>query len=174
MSDTTVENTPAVDMERLEALLVDISKAVTAAPEAPVVEDNSAEIIAKGADAIVEQSKQANEQLVKGLEALVAKIEGMEQRFAEFTEAMTAKIEKGLTDIAAEPVLSKSVKVEAEVAPADPAPVAPVLTKQDVLSKALAELPSAQGDRKAALLKGIAMLDTNYAPAEVAAELNLV
>lgn len=175
MSDTTTENVTPVDMERLEALLTDINKAVTAqAEQTAEIETTDAEVIAKGADAIVTATKEANEALVKSVADLNAKLDAMSERMNALVEAVTEKVEKGLEAVASQPVLSKAVKAEAEIAPADPAPVAaPALTRDDVLNKALTELKSAQGERKMALLKGIAMLDSNFAPAEVAAELNL-
>jgi len=173
MSDN-IEQT--VDMGRIEELLVDLNKSLAAQQEAAAEAeaDNSVEIIAKGADAIIEQNKEAVESLSKGLDAILAKLDSLEALAARMTD-LEAKLDKGLVDMAAVPAAPKSVIAEPEVAPADvqPEAVAVELTKGMIMDKALAELTTAVGDRKHQLLKGIARLDSNFSPAEVAADLNL-
>ena len=168
-----------VDLGRLEGLLDDISKSLKAQQEAAAgaEPDNSVEIIAKGADAIIEQSKEQNALIEKSMASLLEKIDALDAKIESMVAAVDTKIEKGLAEIAAVPAAPKAVTTaEAEPAPAevvvDAAPEAPI-TYDAVLNKALAELKTAEGDRKQALIKGIAKLDSNFAPADVAAELHL-
>jgi hypothetical protein len=178
MSDTNQN----VDLGRLEGLLTDLSKSLEAQQEAAAEAeaDNSVEIIAKGADAIIEQNKEQNALIEKAMTSLIEKIDALDAKIQSMVADVDAKIEKGLADIAAVPAAPKAVvTAEAEPAPAEveaveatadaPAPI----TYEAVLNKAIAELKTAQGDRKMALMKGIAKLDSNFAPADVAAELHL-
>lgn len=165
------------DLGRLEALLVDLNKSLQA--QQKDAEDNSVEIIAKGADQILEQNKTMIDALVKSLgevveriDALAGKIDALEGQ-NEKLEGLNEKIEKGFSDLASQPVAAKAVTVEPELAPAERVVEAPVVSRQEVLNKAMSELKVAEGDRRFALMKGIAMLDSHYSPAEVASDLNL-
>lgn len=172
MSDN-IEQT--VDMGRIEELLIDLNKSLDAQKEAAAEAevDNSVEIIAKGADAIIEQNKEAVESLSKGLEAILTKLDSIEAIAGRLTD-LEAKLDKSLVEIAAVPAAPKSVTVEPEASPADVQPeTATELTKGLIMDRALAELTTASGDRKHQLLKGISRLDSNFSPAEVAADLNL-
>lgn len=168
MSDTTDQTT---DLSRLEDLLVDLNKSLLAQQQTET-EDNSVEIIAKGADQILEQNKAMIEALVKGLEDMSARLDAFGAKI-ESLEGLDAKIEKGFSDLSSQPVAAKAVTTEPEIAPADRVAEAPVASRQDVLNKAMTELKVAEGDRRFALMKGIAMLDSHYSPAEVASDLNL-
>jgi replication fork clamp-binding protein CrfC len=159
------------DLSRLEDLLVDLNKSLQAQQQTET-EDNSAEIIAKGADQILEQNKAMIEALVKGLEDMSARLDAFGAKI-ESLEGLDAKIEKGFSDLSSQPVAAKAVTTEPELAPADRIAEAPVVSRQDVLNKAMTELKVAEGDRRFALMKGIAMLDSHYSPAEVASDLNL-
>lgn len=162
------ENTATVDLTRVENLLGDLVKSLN--EQQPVV-DNNAELIAKGADALVAEAKSANEAIIKSLDALHASLNALNDRLSAIetkASAVESKVEKSIATIEAQPVAPRSVQsVEAPVA------AVPSITKQQIIEKALVELPTAEGDRKMQLLSAIAKLDTNYAPAEIAAELNL-
>lgn len=162
MSDNTVELT------RVEELLGDLVKSLN---EQPTI-DPTTEAIAKGADALFAEAKASNENIAKSLEALASVVASISERIDALSETVHTKIEKSLTDIASQPQ-PRAVSVVPETAPNEA--VAPVvaLSKDDVLSKALTELKTANGERKLQLLNGVARLDSNFAPAEVAAELNL-
>jgi len=169
------------DLSRLEDLLVDLNKSLQAQQQTET-EDSSAEIIAKGADQILEQNKAMIEALVKGLEDMSARLDAFGDKIVslegigakiESLEGLDAKIEKGFSDLSSQPVAAKAVTAEPELAPADRIAEAPVVSRQDVLNKAMTELKVAEGDRRFALMKGIAMLDSHYSPAEVASDLNL-
>lgn len=173
MSENTEQT---VDMSRIEELLVDLNKSLNAQQEAAAEAevDNSVEIIAKGADAIIAQNKEAVEALTKGLDTVLEKLDSISTLIERMGE-LEAKLDKGLVDLAAVPAAPKSVVAEPEVSPADVTPEAIVadITKGAIMDKALTELRTAQGDRKHQLLKGIAMLDSNFNPADVARDLNL-
>lgn len=168
-----------VDLNRIEALLVDLNKSLATQQEAQAeAEDTTAdsvEIIAKGADAIVAQNKEATEALTKGMEAIMERLDRIEA-LTEKMNQLEEKLDKGLADIGSIPEAPKAVVAEPEPAPADvvaEAPEAPAITKGMILDKCLAELQAgAIGDRKAQLMKGIAQLDSNYNPADVASALN--
>lgn len=175
MSDN-IEQT--ADLNRIEALLVDLNKSLVsqqeAAAEADV--DNSVEVIAKGADAIVAQNKEAVETLTKGIEGIIERLDRLDA-FAEKLAELDAKLTKGLADLGDMPAAPKAAVVaEPEVAPADvqiEVTEAPI-SKGYVMDKCLAELKKgAIGDRKVLLMKGIAQLDSNLDPAKIAADLNL-
>ena len=162
MSENTTE------LGRVEALLGDLVKSLN--EQTPV--DSNAEVIAKGADLLVAEAKESNERISKSIDAIPAALTQLSVKVDALAETVHTKIEKSLADIAAQPMPSRAVQSVADLAVEQPsAPVA--ITKEQVISKALTELPTATGDRKLQLLSGIAKLDTNYAPAEIAAELNL-
>ena len=177
MSDN-IEQT--ADLNRIEELLVDLNKSLSAqqeaAAEAEVDTNDSVEIIAKGADAIVAQNKEATEALTKGMDAIMEKLDRIEA-LADKMVQLEEKLDKGLADLGNTPEAPKAVVAEPEAAPADAveAPEAPkALTKGDVLDLCLAELQNgAIGDRKVQLMKGISQLDSNFNPADVAAALHL-
>lgn len=178
MSDN-IEQT--ADLNRIEELLVDLNKSLSAqqeaAAEAEVDTNDSVEIIAKGADAIVAQNKEATEALTKGMDAIMEKLDRIEA-LADKMSQLEEKLDKGLADLGNTPEAPKAVVAEPEVAPADiavEAAEAPkALTKGDVLDLCLNELQNgALGDRKVQLMKGISQLDSNFNPADVAAALHL-
>jgi len=162
MSDTT-----NVDLSRVENLLSDLVKSL--GEQSSV--DTNAELIAKGADAIVADAKASNEAIIKSLVELRAAVDAIAGALTSLSAEVSsnkAEISKSLADIASTPVAPRSVQTVVASAP-----VAPEVNKQDIIAKAMVELQTAIGDRKLQLLNGIAKLDTNYAPAEIAAELNL-
>jgi hypothetical protein len=176
MSDQTEQT---VDLNRIEGLLVDLNKSLSAqqeaAADADVETNDSVEIIAKGADAIIAQNKTATEALTKGMDTIMEKLDRLDAFVAKFAE-LEDKIDKGLAEIGAIPDAPKAVVVEAEPAPSDVVAVeAPAtINKGQVLDLCLNELQAgAIGDRKVQLMKGISQLDSNFNPADVAAALNL-
>jgi len=175
MSDTTEQT---ADLNRIEALLVDMNKSLVAQADATAEADidNSVEVIAKGADAIVAQNKEAVESLSKGIEGIVARLDRLDA-IAEKLAELDAKLEKGLKDLGEVPAAPKAVVVaEAEVAPADVQIEAAeaTITKGLVMDKCLAELKAGvSGDRKMLLMKSIAQLDSNLDPVAIASDLKL-
>lgn len=174
MSDQVVDTAQeqaveSVDINRLEGLLEDLSKALT--DNTP--DESSVEIIAKGADQIVSQNQALVERMEKSLELIEGRFAELLAKF-DAIEGLNEKVEKGFSELASQPLAPKAVTVEAETAPADVVEVAPQMTKADVLSKALTELQSTTDpSRVSQLRKGIAQLESNYAPADVAATLSL-
>jgi hypothetical protein len=171
----------AADLTRIEALLVDMNKSLVAQAEATADADtdidNSVEVIAKGADAIVAQNKEAVESLSKGIEGILERLDSLDALLGTKLGELNAKLEKGLKDLGEVPAAPKAVVVaEAEAAPADAQSVtteAPI-TKGYVMAKCIAELKAgAFGDRKASLMKSIAQLDSNLDPVAIATDLNL-
>lgn len=158
-----------VDISRVETLLGDLVKSLN---DQPAV-STDAELIAKGADALVEQQREANDNLAKSIAALHEVVAGISSRLEALTTTVETKIEKSLSEIANQPMPARAVQSLPEASPADPVAAPVALSREDVISKALVELKSAEGARKLQLLNAIAKLDTNYAPAEIAAELNL-
>lgn len=157
------ENTN-VDLSRVENLLGDLVKSLNDQPAAPI----DAELIAKGADALVAQQNEANERISKSIDAIAGALTALSAKVDELASTVHNKIEKSLADIASQPMPTRAVHSVSE-----PTEAPEALTRDAVISKALTELPTATGDRKLQLLSGIAKLETNYAPAEIAAELNL-
>jgi hypothetical protein len=172
MSDQIVDNAPeqaqeSVDVSRLEGLLEDLSKAITTTPD-----QSSTEIIAKGADAIVSQNKELVERMDKSLALIEERFATLLAKF-DAIEGINEKVEKGFAELASQPLAPKAVTVEAEVAPAEVVEAAPSLSKADVLSKAIAELQSTNDpSRVSQLRKGISRLESNFNPADVAADLS--
>lgn len=163
------ENT--VDLTRVEELLGDLAKSIT---ELPATDNSAVEAIAKGADALVAEARESNERLSKSVEAIAEALTQLSAKVDELASTVHGKIEKSLSEIAAQP-LPRAVIAVPEVSPNEAAAVVPApLTKQDVVNKALVELRSAAGDRKMELLSGIARLDSNINPAQVAADLRLL
>ena len=157
------ENTQTVDLSRLEELLVDLNKSLS---EANQVENPEIEVITKSADAIIEQNKESVVALQQGVDQVLETLTNLTERLSI--------LEKSVTDIAETPVAPKAVIAEAAIAPADVAVEETVISYNDVLTKALNELQGgAMGDRRVQLMRGISKLDSNFAPAAVAAELNL-
>lgn len=157
------ENTQTVDLSRLEELLVDLNKSLS---EANQVENPEIEVITKSADAIIEQNKESVVALQQGVDQVLETLTNLTERLSI--------LEKSVTDIAETPVAPKAVIAEAAVAPADVAVEETVISYNDVLTKALNELQGGvMGDRRVQLMRGISKLDSNFAPAAVAAELNL-
>jgi archaellum component FlaC len=164
-------NTEAVDLTRLEALLEDLSKSLVQKQETPEADD-TAEIIAKSADAIVMQNEKMIETVCKGLNDILDRLEDLESKL-QTLPALQEQVAKGLSDIANAPLPAKAVTAEAEESPAEVKTAAPQVTKGEVLSKALEQLQGAEGDRKTQLLRAVARLDSNFNPASVAADFNL-
>jgi len=164
-------NTEAADLTRVESLLEDLSKALTAQQESTDADD-TAQIIAKGADAIIMQNEQMVQTLVKGLNDILDRLETVETVLSD-NIAVQEQITKGLSDIASAPLASKAITVEAAESPVDAVAETTVVTKAEVLSKALDQLQGAEGDRKVQLLRAVAHLDSNFNPASVAADFNL-
>lgn len=155
-----------VDTSRIEELLSDLSKSLT-------TPDASIEVISKGADAIVEQNRALVESVEKSISAMAAKIDMLAEK-VNALDSLSDRVEKGFNDLAAQPMPSKAVTSEAEIAPADAQPVEAVVTKAEVLSKALTALSAATDpSRIAQLSKGIAQLESNFNPADIAAGLSL-
>lgn len=171
MSEQQLNQDAAADLTRVESLLEDLSKALTAQQESTEADD-TAQIIAKGADAIISQNAELVETLTKSIDAMAARLEAIESALTAIP-AIQEQITKGLSDIANAPLPSKAVTAEAEETPAEAKVETPAVTKADVLSKALDQLQSAQGDRKVQLLRAVAHLDSNFNPASVAADFNL-
>jgi peptidoglycan hydrolase CwlO-like protein len=170
MSDQVTVDQPVADeqvsIDRLEALLVDLNKSMTAV-------DPSVEIISKGADAIVEQNRQLVDAVEKSITAMSEKIDALVEK-VNALDALTDRVEKGFTELAAQPVPSKAITSEAELAPADTAPAVAPVSKADVLSKALNAMQNTTDpSRLAQLRKGVAQLESNFNPAQVAADLSL-
>lgn len=173
MSEQTVDTNneqavESVDVNRLEGLLTDLSKAISEQPADP-----SIEIISKGADAIVAENKALAERIEKSMELMNDKFNTLLAKFDEL-QGLNDKMEKGFSDLASQPLPSKAITVEAEVAPAETVAAPVMISKSDILSKAITELSSCQDpSRLAQLRKGIAQLESNFAPADVAASLSL-
>lgn len=154
-----------VDMTRLEALLTDLSKSMNAV-------DPTVEIISKGADAIIAQNRELVEAVEKSITAMSEKIDALVEK-VNALDALTDRVEKGFNDLVSQPMPSKAVTSEAEIAPADAQPVE-VVNKADVLSKALKAMNNTTDpSRLAQIRKGIAQLESNFNPAQVAADLSL-
>ena len=174
MSDQIVDNAPeqakeSVDVSRLEGLLEDLSKALT--DNTP--DETSTEIIAKGADAIVNQNKELVERMDKSLALIEERFATLLAKF-DAVEGLNERVEKGFSELASQPLAPKAVTVEAEIAPADVATPVAQVSKNDVLSKAIAEIQTTKDpSRVSQLRKGIAQLESNFSPADVAAELSL-
>lgn len=164
-------NNEAADLTRVESLLEDLSKALTAQQESTEA-DETAQIIAKGADAIIVQNEQMVETLCKGLNDILDRLESVEAALTAIP-AIQEEITKGLSDIANAPLPSKAITVEAAESPVEAAVETTTVTKDEVLSKALNQLQGAEGDRKVQLLRAVAHLDSNFNPASVAADFNL-
>lgn len=164
-------NNEAADLTRVESLLEDLSKALTEQRETADADD-TAQIIAKGADAIIMQNEQMIETVCKGLNDILDRLEDLESKL-EGIPALQEQVTKGLFDIANAPLPAKAVTAEAEESPAEVKTDAPQVTKGEVLSKALEQLQSAEGDRKTQLLRAVARLDSNFSPASVAADFNI-
>jgi uncharacterized phage infection (PIP) family protein YhgE len=173
MSDHTVDDQSVdvaaderVDINRLEALLVDLNKSMNTV-------DPSVEIISKGADAIVEQNRALVDAVEKSISAMSEKIDALAEK-VNALDSLTDRVEKGFSDLAAQPMPSKAVTSEAEIAPADAQPVEAPVSKADVLSKALNAMSNTTDpSRLAQLRKGVAQLESNFNPAQVAADLSL-
>lgn len=156
----------SVDINRLEALLVDINKSMNAV-------DPSVEIISKGADAIVEQNRALVAEMQKAIDGMCKKIDALAEKMKGL-DGINERVEKGFSDLAAQPMPSKAVTSEAEIAPADAQPVEAPVSKADVLSKALTAMNNTTDpSRLAQLRKGVAQLESNFNPAQVAADLSL-
>lgn len=171
MSEQQLNTEAAADLTRVESLLEDLSKALTEQRETAEADD-TAQIIAKGADAIITQNAELVETLTKSIAALGERMEAIEATLTAIP-ALQEQITKGLNDIANAPLPAKAVTAEAEESPADVKAETPAVTKADVLSKALDQLQTAEGDRKVQLLRAVAHLDSNFNPASVAADFNL-
>ena len=144
-------------------MLDDLNKSLS---EANQVENPEIEVITKSADAIIEQNKESVVALQQGVDQVLETLTNLTERLSI--------LEKSVTDIAETPVAPKAVIAEAAVAPADVAVEETVISYNDVLTKALNELQGGvMGDRRVQLMRGISKLDSNFAPAAVAAELNL-
>lgn len=151
-----------VDVDQLEALLVDLNKSMNTV-------DPAVEIISKGADQIVEQNKQLVQAVEKSIDAMCKKIDELAEKF----NSMNSYVEKGFNEIASQP-LSKAITSQAELAPADVQPVEAQITKAEAISKALKAMNNTSDpSRLAQLRKGIAQLESNFNPAQVAVELSL-
>jgi len=172
MSEQQLNQEAAADLTRVESLLEDLSKALTAQQESTEADD-TAQIIAKGADAIINRNEQMVETLCKGLNDILDRLETLEESLTARDQVIHDQITKGLSDIANAPLPSKAVTAEAEESPADAPAAEVIVTKDDVLSKALTQLKTAEGDRKVQLLRAVAHLDSNFNPASVAADFNL-
>lgn len=173
MSEANMDNAPeqieSADVSRIEGLLEDLSKAIVL----NTPDESSTEIIAKGADAIVAQNKELVERIDKSMSVIEERFNALLNKLEQL-EGLNDRVEKGFNDLASQPLAPKAVTVEAEVAPAEVAPVVAQVTKAEVLSKALTELQSTNDpQRLSQLRKGIAQLESNYAPADVAANLSL-
>jgi hypothetical protein len=177
MSEENIEQT--ADLTRIESLLVDLNKGLVAQQEANADADN-VEIIAKGADAIIAQSKDAVDTLSKSVEVIMEKLDRIEALASKFSE-IEAKLDKGLKDLGDVPQAPKAVvSTEPELSPADQVTASAVealapITKGVVMTKCLAELKAdgCSPTRKAELIKGISQLDSNFNPAGVSADLHL-
>lgn len=151
-----------VDVDQLEALLVDLNKSMNTV-------DPAVEIISKGADQIVEQNKQLVQAVEKSIDAMCKKIDELAEKF----NSMNSYVEKSFNEIASQP-LSKAITSQAELAPADVQPVEAQITKAEAISKALKAMNNTSDpSRLAQLRKGIAQLESNFNPAQVAVELSL-
>ncbi len=164
-------NTEAADLTRVEALLEDLSKALVDQQESTDADD-TAQIIAKGADAIIMQNEQMVETLCKGLNDILDRLDSLEDKL-DVIPTLQEQVTKGLFDIVNAPLPAKAITAEAEESPADVVVETSVITKDEVLSKALDQLQGAEGDRKVQLLRAVAHLDSNFNPASVAADFNL-
>lgn len=157
-----ISNEETVDTQRLESLIEDLSKSLNK-------DDAAVEIISKGADAIVAQNKA----LVDAVEKSIASINEKLDTFVARLESLEGNIEKSIAEIASQPI-QKAVTAEAEVAPAEVQEEKVVISKSMVLEGAVAELKTCSNpQRLAELRKGIAQLESNYAPEVVAKSLNL-
>lgn len=155
-----------VDLTRVEELLGDLAKSIQAQPEV----DSTVEAIAKGADALVAKTQESHDVLSKSLEALSALVGDLSSKVDALSALVTDKIEKSITELASQPQ-PRAVTAVPELAPNDAPAAAAVITREQVISKALTELKTAEGERKLQLLNAVAKLETNYAPSEVAAAL---
>lgn len=159
-------NDDVVDITRLEALLTDLNKSMNAV-------DPSVEIISKGADAIVAQNRELVDAVEKSINAMSEKLDALVEK-VNALDALSERVEKGFSDIASQPLPSKAITSEAEVAPADAQPAVAPVSKADVLSKALTAMTNTTDpSRLAQLRKGIAQLESNFDPAQVAVALSL-
>jgi len=170
MSDQVTVEQPvdadSVDTNRIEALLEDLNKSLQTA-------DPSVEIISKGADAIVAQNKEFVEAVEKSISAMTEKLDLLVEKVAQL-DALSDRVEKGFDELASQPLAPRAVTAEAELSPADVQPAEAPVTKGEVLAKALSALSTTDDpSRVAQIRKGIAQLESNYNPADVASALSL-
>jgi hypothetical protein len=151
----------SVELDKVQAVVEELAKSLKA--------DDSLEVLAKGADQIVEQNKALIAEFSKSMADLVAKVEAISTRLDALTE-VHADVKKSLNEISTQPVV-KAV-VTADVAPLDTKPAPVALSKSMVSQRAIAELASTTDrDRLSVISRSIAQLDSGFHPSEVARNL---
>jgi len=158
MPKTEMMADESVELVKVQAVVEEIAKSLK--------DDESLEVLAKGADQIVEQNKALVAEFSKSMTDLVAKVEALALRLDALTE-VNAEVKKSLNEISTQPVI-KAV-VAADIAPLDPTPAPSVISKSMVAQKAISEISTTSDrDRKGVLARAIAQLDSGFHPVEVA------
>lgn len=173
----------------VEAILTEIRETLQ-------VEKNVSEEIAKSADGLINAQMEKFESLAKSVDTLSAKLDAITAAIEalviptkeEIDTAIEAKAEeiskniseasaqneevletltKKVEDLENEPVIKSATviveeKVETEEVVETPAP-----TRQELINKAMAELPTADHDRKAQLFKAISRLEAGVELAKI-------
>lgn len=175
-----VEATEEASVVEVETLLDTLAKSVDARLESDRdYNEKALEAIAKGCDAIVEKSDARHEELNTRIADLADVVKSMSERFDSLFAKLNDKaeeLETAVSKIADEPVV-KSVRATADVVPHPTetavTPVAPAITAQDVISKALDEIKTAPEGRRDTLVKAISQLECGIDPVSVKREFNL-
>lgn len=134
--------------------------------------DSALDVLAKSADDIVQQNKELSERtsnlaahLEKSIAALTEKLNALQATVLALTPAKSDDNT---------PVVKSISAAVIEPSPMDVKPQVEQLTKSFVLDAALKELVSTQDSaRRIELRGGIARLESNFSPAQVAAELRI-
>lgn len=166
VSPSTPLDSDAVSEISLQGVLADIqnlAKSAAASPAESVGGEESLVSLAKSAAAA---AASAAESLEKN-EAQIARIE---KSLASLAEAIQALLTPSSS---AKPLIVKSI-THVESSPLDTAPAPAVLTKSQVMDRAIAAMMATDDQsRLVELRSGIARLESNFHPATIAAELRL-
>ena len=160
-------STNEIELNAIEDLLEDLSKSLTTQNEERV---STAEILAKGSDAIINQNQELIEMIQKSLESFGEKLEAVSERLGSL-EGLQEQVEKGFTTLSSEPVQKSFNFAEAVPSPSEVVESSEI-SKTEVLSKALNELRDTSDTmRVAELRRAVSRLESNFAPSQIAKEL---
>jgi hypothetical protein len=165
--NTQVVEPVAADLSKVENLLEDIKKSVE-----PAVEDNTAEILAKSADTLLQDNKKLVEGVTGRFSGVEAKLDNMDVMMDKIIKSI-ANIEARVDAMFKTPSAPKAVV--AEQTPAELQPIQKSISYSDVVSKATAALAANPSNDQAMRIKlGIAQLDAGVSPEAIAKSLNLL